>query len=261
MAPAGSGRSPVPFPDCPRSLPNETPAPARPADLCCRNAAAAAKSAPTRATSTAARPQPPRNLHPPARRSPLSAPEPSTEPPRIRHYITGHGFGHATRALEVVRHLVTAGHDVHVVIAAPEFVFTTEIASPSLSDKLASPSTSEMLAPAPWMEAQNRLPSRILHHASRPLPARKPPPAHSPPPHPLSGACATASLDQRHAYAITPSLLLPSAVLTFAIAQSIKVLTTWYKENRWDAKQLVGSGGMPSSHSATVTALAVAVGL
>ncbi|ONM51958.1 2-methoxy-6-polyprenyl-14-benzoquinol methylase mitochondrial [Zea mays] len=85
-----------------------------------------------------------------------------------------------------------------------------------------------MLAPAPWMEAQNRLPSRILHHASRPLPARKPPPAHSPPPHPLSGACATASLDQRHAYAITPSLLLPSAVLTFAIAQSIKVLTTWY---------------------------------
>jgi hypothetical protein len=114
----------------PPLLPNEPPAPARPADLCCRNAAAAAKSAPTRA------------LQP-------------------------------------------------FVIAAPEFVFTTEIASPSLSDKLASPSTSEILAPAPWMEAQNRLPSRILHHASRPLPARKPPPAHSPPPHPLSGACAT----------------------------------------------------------------------
>jgi hypothetical protein len=34
-----------------------------------------------------------------------------------------------------------------------------------------------------------------------------------------------------------------------------------YKENRWDPKQLVGSGGMPSSHSATVTALTVAVGL
>jgi hypothetical protein len=32
----------------------------------------------------------------------------------------------------VVRHLVAAGHDVHVVTAAPEFVFTTEIASPSL---------------------------------------------------------------------------------------------------------------------------------
>lgn len=34
-----------------------------------------------------------------------------------------------------------------------------------------------------------------------------------------------------------------------------------YKENRWDPKQLIGSGGMPSSHSATVTALAVAIGL
>lgn len=34
-----------------------------------------------------------------------------------------------------------------------------------------------------------------------------------------------------------------------------------YRERRWDLKQLVGSGGMPSSHSATVTALAVAIGL
>ncbi|KAL6957949.1 hypothetical protein U1Q18_043610, partial [Sarracenia purpurea var. burkii] len=33
-----------------------------------------------------------------------------------------------------------------------------------------------------------------------------------------------------------------------------------YKERHWDIKKLVGSGGMPSSHSATVTALAVAVG-
>ncbi|GJY26211.1 acid phosphatase/vanadium-dependent haloperoxidase protein-related protein [Tanacetum coccineum] len=34
-----------------------------------------------------------------------------------------------------------------------------------------------------------------------------------------------------------------------------------YKEHRWDLEQLIGSGGMPPSHSATVTALAVAVGL
>ncbi|XP_008787710.1 uncharacterized membrane protein YuiD [Phoenix dactylifera] len=53
---------------------------------------------------------------------------------------------------------------------------------------------------------------------------------------------------------------LVSAVVAFAVAQSAKLLTTWYKENRWDAKQLVGSGGMPSSHSATVTALAAAIG-
>ena len=34
-----------------------------------------------------------------------------------------------------------------------------------------------------------------------------------------------------------------------------------YKENRWDVKRLYGSGGMPSSHSATVMGLACAVGL
>ncbi|CAA0833145.1 Acid phosphatase/vanadium-dependent haloperoxidase-related protein [Striga hermonthica] len=54
---------------------------------------------------------------------------------------------------------------------------------------------------------------------------------------------------------------LISAFLAFAIAQSAKFIGSWYKENRWDFKQLVGSGGMPSSHSATVTALAIAIGL
>ncbi|PKU72298.1 L-arabinokinase isoform X2 [Dendrobium catenatum] len=48
------------------------------------------------------------------------------------YYITGHGFGHATRVVDVVRHLVEAGHEVHVVTAAPEFVFTTDIQSPNL---------------------------------------------------------------------------------------------------------------------------------
>lgn len=33
-----------------------------------------------------------------------------------------------------------------------------------------------------------------------------------------------------------------------------------YKEKRWDSRRMLGSGGMPSSHSATVTALAVAIG-
>ncbi|KAL4570125.1 hypothetical protein LXL04_025776 [Taraxacum kok-saghyz] len=73
---------------------------------------------------------------------------------------------------------------------------------------------------------------------------------------------------------------LISALVAFAVAQAIKVFTTWidcfnhfesenwisfsrtcrYKEKRVDLKQLVGSGGMPSSHSATVIALASAVG-
>ncbi|XP_042458461.1 uncharacterized membrane protein YuiD-like isoform X1 [Zingiber officinale] len=53
---------------------------------------------------------------------------------------------------------------------------------------------------------------------------------------------------------------LISAILAFAIAQFLKLFTTWYKEKRWDSKRLLGSGGMPSSHSATVVALAVAIG-
>ncbi|KAK4539051.1 hypothetical protein RGQ29_032016 [Quercus rubra] len=48
------------------------------------------------------------------------------------YYVTGHGFGHATRAVEVVRHLIRAGHDVHMVTGAPDFVFTSEIQSPRL---------------------------------------------------------------------------------------------------------------------------------
>ncbi|KAJ7957599.1 Acid phosphatase/vanadium-dependent haloperoxidase-related protein [Quillaja saponaria] len=60
--------------------------------------------------------------------------------------------------------------------------------------------------------------------------------------------------------AIFTNYPLISAVVAFAIAQFIKFFTTWYKEKRWDLKQLVGSGGMPSSHSATVTALAASIG-
>ncbi|KAK9265993.1 hypothetical protein L1049_012493 [Liquidambar formosana] len=48
------------------------------------------------------------------------------------YYVTGHGFGHATRVVEVVRHLILAGHVVHVVTGAPDFVFTSEIQSPRL---------------------------------------------------------------------------------------------------------------------------------
>uniref|UniRef100_A0A0D9WTU2 GHMP kinase N-terminal domain-containing protein n=1 Tax=Leersia perrieri TaxID=77586 RepID=A0A0D9WTU2_9ORYZ len=58
------------------------------------------------------------------------APPPS--PPRrlvFAFYLTGHGFGHATRAIEVVRHLIAAGHEVHVATAVPEFVFTADLRS------------------------------------------------------------------------------------------------------------------------------------
>ncbi|KAK9989584.1 hypothetical protein SO802_029823 [Lithocarpus litseifolius] len=48
------------------------------------------------------------------------------------YYVSGHGFGHATRVVEVVRHLIRSGHDVHMVTGAPDFVFTSEIQSPRL---------------------------------------------------------------------------------------------------------------------------------
>lgn len=57
------------------------------------------------------------------------------------------------------------------------------------------------------------------------------------------------------------NLPLISAFLSFALAQFLKIFTTWYKEKRWDSKRLLDSGGMPSSHSATVSALVVAIGL
>ncbi|KAK9097688.1 hypothetical protein Syun_024733 [Stephania yunnanensis] len=46
--------------------------------------------------------------------------------------VTDRGFGHATRVVEVTRHLIAAGHDVHVVTGAPDFVFTSEIQSSKL---------------------------------------------------------------------------------------------------------------------------------
>ncbi|CAH8332194.1 unnamed protein product [Eruca vesicaria subsp. sativa] len=52
-----------------------------------------------------------------------------------------------------------------------------------------------------------------------------------------------------------------SAFLALALAQFLKVFTNWYKEKRWDTKLMMSSGGMPSSHSATVTALSLAIAL
>ncbi|XP_055822494.1 L-arabinokinase-like isoform X4 [Solanum dulcamara] len=48
------------------------------------------------------------------------------------YYVTGHGFGHATRVVEVVRNLIQAGHEVHVVTGAPDYVYTIETQSPRL---------------------------------------------------------------------------------------------------------------------------------
>ncbi|EOA35806.1 hypothetical protein CARUB_v10021043mg [Capsella rubella] len=76
-----------------------------------------------------------------------------------------------------------------------------------------------------------------------------------------SVVASSSSSSSSHYISIFTNFPLISALLAFTIAQFIKFFTSWYKERRWDLKRLVGSGGMPSSHSATVTALALAVGL
>ena len=52
--------------------------------------------------------------------------------------------------------------------------------------------------------------------------------------------------------------VLIAAVLGWSIAQILKTLIHLYLNRRFVAERLVGSGGMPSSHSATVCSLATA---
>ncbi|WCJ32973.1 Acid phosphatase/vanadium-dependent haloperoxidase-related protein [Euphorbia peplus] len=60
---------------------------------------------------------------------------------------------------------------------------------------------------------------------------------------------------------IPTNIPLLSAFLAFSLAQFLKIFTTWFKEKRWDSGRIFSSGGMPSSHTATVSALAVSIGL
>ncbi|KAL6753522.1 divergent PAP2 family-domain-containing protein [Haematococcus lacustris] len=51
------------------------------------------------------------------------------------------------------------------------------------------------------------------------------------------------------------------AILCFAIAQSCKFVIVWIDTKQIHWERLVGSGGMPSAHSAFVTGLATSVGI
>ena len=51
-----------------------------------------------------------------------------------------------------------------------------------------------------------------------------------------------------------------AAVSAWLLAQFLKVPTYAYVEKKWDWHKLVGSGGMPSSHSAGMMALTIMVG-
>ena len=52
-----------------------------------------------------------------------------------------------------------------------------------------------------------------------------------------------------------------SSLLSWFIAQALKVILTLIKERKLDFYRFVGSGGMPSSHTAMVMGLSTAVGL
>ena len=57
---------------------------------------------------------------------------------------------------------------------------------------------------------------------------------------------------------ILQNTCLISAVLAWAVAQLCKLLIELIAHHRLDWERLTGDGGMPSGHSATVTALAAA---
>lgn len=52
-----------------------------------------------------------------------------------------------------------------------------------------------------------------------------------------------------------------TAVVATAVAQVVKVLLIAATERRWAFGRMLETGGMPSSHSATVTALSIALGM
>lgn len=58
---------------------------------------------------------------------------------------------------------------------------------------------------------------------------------------------------------LTHNTILVSAVLGWFVAQVLKTLIHLFFTRKFVAERLVGSGGMPSSHSSTVCALATSV--
>lgn len=54
--------------------------------------------------------------------------------------------------------------------------------------------------------------------------------------------------------------ILITSLTAWFIAQILKVIFVYFRKRRVDFTRLVGSGGMPSSHSALVVALSVAIG-
>lgn len=57
----------------------------------------------------------------------------------------------------------------------------------------------------------------------------------------------------------TGNLILSLSILAWAVAQVLKLVVVLITERRWDWEHILASGGMPSSHSATVCACASSI--
>ena len=60
-----------------------------------------------------------------------------------------------------------------------------------------------------------------------------------------------------------PSSLYPlvTALLSNILAQVLKTVVYYYRTGKWDFHWVIASGGFPSSHSSTVTALYLSIGI
>lgn len=60
-----------------------------------------------------------------------------------------------------------------------------------------------------------------------------------------------------------PSSLYPlvTALLSNILAQVLKTVVYYYRTGKWDFHWVTASGGFPSSHSSTVTALSLSIGI
>ena len=60
-----------------------------------------------------------------------------------------------------------------------------------------------------------------------------------------------------------PSSLYPlvTALLSNILAQVLKTVVYYYRTGKWDFHWVIASGGFPSSHSSTVTALSLSIGI
>ena len=60
-----------------------------------------------------------------------------------------------------------------------------------------------------------------------------------------------------------PSSLYPlvTALLSNILAQVLKTVVYYYRTGKWDFHWVIASGGYPSSHSSTVTALSLSIGI